>query len=231
MRRRLKLRAWFRRTSRRFAWRAFTSPWHVLLAEMLLLRTRADIVETHIGAVIKAFPSAQAMASADLAVVEQALRPFGLRWRAHRLHQTAEVVATQFGGNVPVDLERLLALPGVGPYVASATLAKLTGRRVVLIDTNTVRVAKRVAGISVRGDVRRRADVQEAVTSLMGGRTSAADWLAVIDLAATVCVNRNPKCGDCPIQKLCTRGVATAASSLARPTLHLPRGPRERLST
>lgn len=211
-RRRRRLRSWFRQKSRRFAWRAFTSPWHVLLAEMLLLRTRADIVAMHIGPVIEEFPTPQAMASTDLAAIEHALRPFGLRWRARRLHETARVLTNSFNGRVPLDLARLLDLPGVGPYVASATLATLTGSRVVLTDTNTVRVAKRVSGLTARGDVRRRKDVQAAITTLLGGRTTAADWLAVIDLAGTVCVPRDPRCVDCPINDLCAHGIATADS-------------------
>jgi A/G-specific adenine glycosylase len=110
---------------------------------------------------------------------------------------------------VPLNLELLLGLPGVGPYVASATLAALTGRSVVLTDTNTVRVAKRVAGLNAPGDVRRRNDVQAAIASLMGGRTGAADWLAVIDLAATVCLPRDPRCAECPIHSLCASGTAS----------------------
>ncbi len=175
---------------------------------MLLLRTRADIVAKHIGSVIEEFPTPHAMATTDLSAVERALRPFGLRWRARRIHETARVLTNAFSGQVPLNLELLLELPGVGPYVASATLATLTGGRVVLTDTNTVRVAKRVAGLSVRGDARRRKDVQAAIASLMGGQTTAADWLAVIDLAATVCVLRDPRCADCPIKGLCRHGIA-----------------------
>jgi A/G-specific adenine glycosylase len=221
--RRLRLRAWFRHKSRRFAWRAFTSPWHVLLSEMLLLRTRADIVAKHVGAVIEEFPTPQSMAVADLSDIEHALRPFGLRWRARRIHETARVLATTFGGEVPLDLELLLGLPGVGPYVASATLAALTGRSVVLTDTNTVRVAKRVAGLNVPGDVRRRNDVQAAIASLMGGQTRAADWLAVIDLAATVCLPRDPRCAECPINSLCAYGLASPKAG--------PRGPGQANAT
>jgi A/G-specific adenine glycosylase len=118
---------------------------------------------------------------------------------------------------VPLDLELLLCLPGVGPYIASATLAALTGRSVVLTDTNTVRVAKRVAGLNAQGDIRRRNDVQAAIGSLMGGRTKATDWLAVIDLAATVCLVRDPRCAECPIHRLCAYGVASLKAGSSAP--------------
>jgi A/G-specific adenine glycosylase len=143
----------------------YESPWHVLLAEMLLLRTRADIVAKRIDEIIGRFPTPQAMANEDAWVVENLLGPFGLRWRARRLHELAQRIMTVHGGDVPLDLDALLDLPGVGPYVASATLAALTGRLVLLTDTNTMRVAKRVAGITAVGDLRRRNDVQVAVAS------------------------------------------------------------------
>ena len=173
---------------------------------MLLLRTRADIVAKRVDEIIERFPSPAAMANEDVQVVENSLNSFGLRWRARRLHQMAKVISTVYGGHVPLDLEALLELPGVGPYVASATLSVLTGRPVLLTDTNTVRVAKRVAGIASQGDLRRRTDVQVAIASLMG-RANASDWLAVIDLAATVCLPRIPRCHECPIRQLCAYGV------------------------
>jgi A/G-specific adenine glycosylase len=212
IRRKRLLRAWFRHKSRRFTWRAFTSPWHVLLAEMLLLRTRADSVAKHMDGVIRQFPTPEAMAAADESAVEIALRPFGLRWRARLLHQTARVLANAFDGRVPLDFALLTGLPGVGPYVASATLATLTGSRVLLTDTNTVRVARRVAGLTVKGDVRRRKEVQAAIGSLLGGRARAKDWLGVIDLAATVCLPRDPRCPVCPIKSDCAYGIASADS-------------------
>jgi A/G-specific adenine glycosylase len=204
--RRQLLLQWFAQKGRVFPWREYTSAWHVLLAEMLLLRTRADIVAKHIGALIQRFPTAEAMASEGLAAVEESLRPLGLRWRAHRLHELSRVIADSYGGRVPVERKALLDLPGVGPYVASATLSKLTGEKVLLTDTNTVRVARRAAGLRLEGDIRRRNVVQKAIASLMNGPVGVVEWHAILDLGATVCVPRNPLCPECPIVSLCTFG-------------------------
>jgi A/G-specific adenine glycosylase len=208
LRRRL-LHEWFQKRSRVFPWRKYTSRWQVLLAEMLLLRTRADIVVKHIDTIVCRFPTPASLAIQDMRTVEEALRPLGLRWRAHRIHQLSQVIVSNYGGQVPLELDKLLDLPGVGPYVASATLANLTDQHVLLTDTNTVRVATRVAGIAARGDIRRRREVQSAIAALLGGPTGADDWLAVLDLAATVCLPRNPRCADCPIAALCARGIET----------------------
>src|SRR5438445_11350277 len=100
-RRRRQLRTWYRHENRTFAWRSFTSPWHVLVAEMLLLRTRADVVAKHIGVVIDRFPTPKAMADEDLSAVVGVLRPFGLRWRPRRLHELAIAITSDHGGQVP----------------------------------------------------------------------------------------------------------------------------------
>jgi len=208
IRRRQLLRRWFERGDRGFQWRLYRSPWHVLLAEMLLLRTRADIVARWIPEILTRYPTPNAMAQASQQDVEDVLRPLGLRWRAHRLHELANVIVRGHHGRVPVLYNELIALPGVGPYVASVTLSALTGSAVLLTDTNTVRVAKRVAGLSLGGDVRRTRAVQSAIGALIGGRSVLVDWLAVVDLASAVCLPRNPRCEICPIRALCSYGLS-----------------------
>lgn len=204
--RREKLRDWFRTKSRDFPWRTYTSPWEILLSEMMLLRTRADVVAKHAPRLMGQFPSPQSMARKTAADVEHALRPLGLRWRARSLHELATVLVSEHGGQVPLNSRSLMNLPGVGPYVAQATLSALTGQPVVLTDANTVRVATRVAGLRLEGDVRRRKLVQKALSDLVGGEAGLSDWLAVVDLAATICLPRKPNCAICPIHQLCEYG-------------------------
>jgi len=208
-RRKRLLREWFSLQSRSFPWRFYTSAWTVLLAEMLLLRTRADVVARFIPAIVERFPTSTAMAEASKQDVEDSLRPLGLRWRARRLHDMAQVIVASYGGVVPKAYDDLISLPGVGPYVASATHSALTGSGVLLTDANTVRVAKRVAGLDLEGDVRRTKKIQAAIALLIGGPSMLVDWLAVVDLAATVCVARNPRCEICPIRSLCAYGHRT----------------------
>lgn len=206
-RRRRLLRRWFQSKNRGFPWRRYQSHWQVLLAEMLLLRTRANVVARRIPAIIERFPTPAAMADSNGHDVADWLRPFGLRWRAQRLHELAVVIVEKHRGHVPLIYDDLVALPGVGPYVASATLSALTGSPVLLTDTNTVRVANRVAGLRLEGDVRRRKAVQTAIGVLLAGESILADWLAVVDLAATVCLPRRPHCDICPICELCEYGL------------------------
>jgi A/G-specific adenine glycosylase len=163
-------------------------------------------VEHRIGEVLAKYPTPQAMAHASQEAVRADLLSFGLTWRADNLAASARVITREHDGQVPTDTDALLALPGVGPYVASATVAAVEGTSVLLIDTNTVRVATRVSGIHRRGDIRRQRDVIGAVESLLGGAALARDWWAVLDLGALLCTPLNPRCNGCPIQADCLTG-------------------------
>lgn len=204
--RRRRLRRWFRSRARDFSWRRDPQPWPVLVAEMLLRRTRAAQVEQHLPRILARFPDAAALAAAPLEEVEAELHSLGLRWRARDLSVASNQIVERHGGQVPLQVDDLLELQGVGPYVASAVAATLTRRRVVLTDTNTVRVARRVAGINRSGDIRRSRDVQDAIAGLLGGPATARDWWALLDLAAAVCTPAAPRCIQCPFRGLCHHG-------------------------
>ena len=212
LKRRRRLRVWFGERRRRFPWRDTPEPWHVFVAEMLLRRTRAQQVAQHLPRILSAYPDPAAMATASPSEVRAALRPLGLVWRADTLKAAAEVIHRIHAGQVPVEQSALLSLPGVGPYVAFSVLTLLTNEDVLLTDANTVRVAMRVAGLELGGDVRRRARTQEALRDLLGGPAPAADWWAVLDLAAAVCRHRQPQCRTCPLSRECSTGIANVVN-------------------
>jgi len=209
-RRREALRGWFERSQRSFTWRRTRDPWHTLVAETLLRRTRAAQVEHRIAEVLAKYPTPGSLAQAPLDQVRSDLRPFGLVWRADNLAATAQVIAADHRGHVPTDIESLMSLPGVGPYVAAATSASVDGTAVSLVDTNTVRVATRVRGTYRSGDIRRQPDVAVAIADLLGGDAPAKDWWAVLDLGALICTPRSPRCGECPIRAECVTGQEVA---------------------
>lgn len=206
--RRDRLEAWFAEKRRQFPWRQGLSPWGTFVAEMLLRRTRADQVARNLPRVLERYPGPKEMASASLADVEATLKPFGLYWRARTLHAAAARIVAEHSSAVPHSVEELVLLPGVGPYVAAATVAALADEDVVLVDTNTVRVATRVAGSYRAGDIRRRRDVQQAIHNLLGGPAPALAWWAVLDLAAAICTAGQPTCSACPIRDLCLTGAS-----------------------
>ncbi len=205
--RRAALREWFPIHGREFPWRSGAQAWELFVAEVLLRRTRAEQVAGLLPTVIAAYPQPASMIEAHLDEVEAVLRPVGLRGRASELQQCALIIERDFAGSVPTAIDDLLTLPGVGPYVASSVAAVLSREQVILIDANTVRVARRVAGVEVQArDVRRQKAIVEAVEGLLGGSAPAEDWWAVIDLAARICTPRDPQCLECPISQWCAEG-------------------------
>jgi A/G-specific adenine glycosylase len=208
---------WFDVHGREFPWRERPEPYRVLLAELLLQRTRADLVLGLYEPFVSRYPSAAALAAASSAEVVAFLRPLGFAHRSARLPDVARQLCEQHGGEVPASKEALLALPGVGEYVANAVLAVAFGERRPLLDPNVIRLVGRVTG---RASTRVRPREDESFWELLAAlspRERAADFgLALIDLGATVCRSRRPRCYECPLRARCAAfaaGDVTAADT------------------
>lgn len=184
----------------------------MLLAEILLRRTRAAQVADIFAAVIRELPDPRSAARKRVATLRRLIRPAGLISRAEQIREIARVVVARHGGEIPRSEAQLLLLPGVGPYVAGA-IAAHDGADVVLVDTNTIRVATRLAGIHLgSGDHRRKAGVRAAVHELYGGPVDRLLWWATFDLAALVCTPTKPRCGECPLERGCVYASIESSS-------------------
>src|SRR4051794_35834306 len=144
---RQRVLSWAERHGRDFAWRRSSDPYHVLLAEVLLHRTRADVVEPIFLRLRATYPTPADLAQADEDGLMALLRPLGYSHRSRRLRSLGHALVERHAGVVPNDRAALLALPGVGPYIANAVLAGAFGERVPLLDPNVIRVIGRVYGI------------------------------------------------------------------------------------
>lgn len=203
---------WHRSKGVDYAWRQVSDPWLILAAELLLRRTRARQAEAVLAELAESYPSPEAMAHASSQSVHETLRSAGLAQRIDQLHLAAIQLAMRHGGQVPHDQEELMELPGVGPYVARAVAARLSGEPVVLIDTNTVRIAIRVLGIEPRTkDPRRERRVIEGIAELFDGPATIDVWWATIDLAHLVC-RQEPLCDVCPLSRNCEYSAVTSES-------------------
>lgn len=202
--RKAALASWAAHNGRRYPWRNTTDAWSLLVAEMLLRRTRADQVAGVYVRTLRRFPNPQTLARSRPATIRQMLAPLGLTHRADQLRQTAKKIVRWHNGRVPSDVTRLVELPGVGQYVAGAVAAGTGQYDAVLIDTNTVRVATRYFGVEVEAkDVRRQKVVVQAVTDLFDGPAGRMAWWTVLDLAALICLPRRPECDLCPLVAGC----------------------------
>jgi A/G-specific adenine glycosylase len=198
---RKKLKLWGAVNRRSFPWRETHDPFQVLIAEVMLQRSRGKTVARAYEELFRRWPDARSLSRARVTSIQRVIRPLGLIRRATTLKALAAEVARR--EEVPASLDGLLALPGVGRYAASATLSVAFGKRVPTVDGVTARVYRRYFGIEADGP----ASNDEALWGLVERatpRTHVREWnWAVLDLAASVCLPRSPRCPECPLVMLC----------------------------
>lgn len=174
----------------------------MLVAEVLLQRSRGKTVAKVYEELFRRWPDAPALSRAREASIASVIRPLGLVRRVSTLRAMAREVARL--GRVPANSKGLLALPGVGRYAANATLVVGFGKRAPVVDGVTARVYRRYLGLSSELPATSDPELWEKVDQATP-RRSTRDWnWAVLDLASEVCLPIRPRCGDCPLVKRCT---------------------------
>ena len=205
------LNAWFADAARPLPWRAAeVSPWAVLVSEFMLQQTQVARVVPKWEAWIRRWPTPAALASEPPAEAVRAWDRLGYPRRALWLHRAAVEIVERHGGEVPDDLDALLALQGIGPYTARAIAAFAFGRRHPVVDTNTRRViARAVLGQAQPGPPSTARDLAE-MSALLPESDAAARVFnaAAMELGATVCTARTPDCDACPIATACAWRLA-----------------------
>jgi A/G-specific adenine glycosylase len=174
-----RLFAWYEENARDLPWRRIRDPYAILVSEVMLQQTQVERVVPRWTAWLQRWPTVEALAAASPAEVIRAWQGLGYNRRAVNLHRAAQQVAAH---GWPVDLT---ALPGVGRYTADAVACFAFGRPVLPVDTNVARVRER-----------------------SGGEFTHRSAQALMDLGATVCLARVPRCGVCPLAGGCpSRGT------------------------
>jgi A/G-specific adenine glycosylase len=199
-----KLLRWYERNGRDYPWRRTRDPYRILIAEIMLQRTKADQVVPVYEEFIKRFPDPVSLREADAEVIRFFFSRLGLMWRADLIKKFAAALFERFGGRIPSERNQLLSLPAVGDYMADAVLSFAFGRNVAVVDSNVCRVLRRLFGLRSRGEARRDKLVREMAQRLIPPeRAREFNW-AMIDFAAAVCTPRNPKCDICPLKEICS---------------------------
>ena len=196
------LLTWSEANARDLPWRRNRDPYRVWLSEVMLQQTRVQAVLEHYRLFLKKFPTVHKLASAREATVLAAWSGLGYYRRARMLHAAAKVVVRELGGRFPADSERWRSLPGIGRYTAAAIASISANEPVAVVDGNVERVLSRL---------RRKALAGEAVWETANGlldRARPGDFnQAMMELGATICLPRQPKCLVCPVMAYCsTRG-------------------------
>lgn len=194
------LLAWFRLEQRPLPWRVARTPYRVWVSEAMLQQTQVGTVISYFGRWLTRFPTLEALAAAPLADVLKAWEGLGYYRRARLLHEGAKRVSAQHGGVLPTHYDELIKLPGVGPYTAAAIASLAFGQPVLAVDGNVKRVAARL--FCLPGEVKVR-DANARLAPHLPETEAGAFNEALMELGATVCTPRSPRCEVCPVSTHC----------------------------
>jgi A/G-specific adenine glycosylase len=186
-------------------------PYKILISEVMLQRTRADQVLPVYQDFIQRFPDIRTLCSADSDEISKFISRLGLFWRTKLIVKMAEFLSKNYNDKIPSDRLQLLAIPGVGEYVADALLVFAFSKKRTVIDSNVVRVVSRYFGIPLQSEMRRKATFirfcQSLADDLHSDKIREFNW-GLLDHSATVCMPR-PRCQKCPLAKRCNYYIDT----------------------
>ena len=222
---RRSLLAWFDRVKRPLPWRSTRDPYAIWLSEVMSQQTRVETVIPYYEKFASYYPTVRHLAEAPLEDVLGHWSGLGYYRRARMLHRTAREVVDRHGGEFPGKSAALSALPGIGPYTAGAVASIAFGEAASVVDGNVVRVFARLFDDATDArtpsgmkSFRRRADAL-----VVGERPG--DWnQALMELGATVCTPRAPRCTMCPVAEACAshaRGNAEERPRLSKKAKHI----------
>jgi len=216
---RSRLRAWYRQNARDLPWRRTSDPYAIWVSEAMLQQTRVEAVIDYHARFLDAFPTLHDLAAADEDRVLAAWSGLGYYRRARALHAAAGVIVEEHGGRFPEDRDSLLALPGVGRYTAGALLSIAFDQPEPLVDGNVERVFSRLFALdALSGSPVLTRECWSLAESLVPPRGGAGEWnQALMELGATLCTPRSPRCVDCPLKRTCRARAEGLAEVLPRP--------------
>ncbi|AKS32209.1 A/G-specific adenine glycosylase [Mycolicibacterium goodii] len=207
---------WFDRARRDLPWRRpGVTAWQILVSEFMLQQTPVARVEPIWLAWIERWPTPSATAAAGSADVLRAWGKLGYPRRAKRLHECAVVISTEHDDVVPSDVETLLTLPGIGAYTARAVACFAYRARVPVVDTNVRRVVTRAVHGAADAPASTR-DLDMVAALLPPDDTAPTFSAALMELGATVCTARSPRCGICPLSRCAWRSAGFPAGTVTR---------------
>ncbi len=210
---------WYDKNRRIMPWRALpgqsADPYRVWLSEVMLQQTTVVTVVPYFQKFIQRWPTLKDLAAADLDDVMRLWAGLGYYRRARMLHQCALTVCDKYNGVFPSDEKSLLALSGFGAYTAAAVRAIAFGQSANVVDGNVERVMARIFAVTDPMP-KSKAKLREAAATLVPQKRCGDYAQALMDLGATICTPRSPKCGLCPWQNNCAAFAKGIQETLPR---------------
>lgn len=201
-----RIAGWFKINARDLPWRKTNDPYKIWISEIMLQQTTVATVIDYYNRFLSRFPTVQALGSAHEDEVLKLWEGLGYYRRARHLHAAARMIISEFGGQFPNSRESILKLPGIGAYSAGAILSIAFRKNEAALDGNLIRVYSRL--FRYAEDVSKTAALKQLWTWAKEHTPSDASISrefaeGMMELGATVCLPRNPKCHLCPVSARC----------------------------
>jgi A/G-specific adenine glycosylase len=192
-----KLLRWYDQGHRDLPWRRTTDPYAIWISETMLQQTQATTVVPYYERFLKRFPSVAALARAPLGRVLTVWSGLGYYRRAENLKKCAQQLVLYHQGRIPADYRALLSLPGIGHYTAGALMSIAFGQHYAALDGNARRVLGRICNFA------NEAQLREIASRLVPKTRPGHFNQAIMELGATLCTPKKPRCGECPVALHC----------------------------
>ena len=189
---------WYDRHHRDLPWRKTRDPYRIWLSEIMLQQTRVVAVLEHYRIFLERFSNVEGLAAASEDEVLAAWSGLGYYRRARMLHQCAKELVDKHGGRFPQSAQALQTLPGIGRYTAAAIASIGFAEPVAVVDANVDRVVQRLADQELTHQ-----QVWQQAQSLLSASRPGDFNQSMMELGATICLPRDPKCPTCPVRKWC----------------------------
>ena len=208
---------WYDQGHRDLPWRRTQDPYRIWISEIMLQQTRAETVVSYYERFLARYPTVQDLASAPEEELLKAWEGLGYYSRARSLQKAAKAIVSQYGGQLPADLNMLRALPGVGDYTAGAIASIAFGIPAAAVDGNVERVLCRWDAITDEvGTPAVRRQIAARAQALVPRDRPGAFANAMMEMGATMCTPKNPRCLLCPVREGCLGFAQGIAQELPR---------------
>ena len=196
---------WYKTNKRSFPWRKkATTLYEILIAEILLRKTTAEMVAMFFPKFIKKYPNIHSIKKISKDVLKEDLRPLGLyETRAEILKKLANELETKYEGQIPSQYDELIELYGIGKYIANAVLCFGYNKNVILVDTNINRIFSRLKNKEYLIKISDNHPLWQELDNLVINKNCKDIFMALLDFGALVCKKKNFNCLICPILELC----------------------------
>lgn len=224
------LLTWYDNGRRILPWREDPTPYHVWISEIMLQQTRVEAVKPYYDRFLQALPDIKSLAAADDEKLLKLWEGLGYYNRARNLKKAAQILVSEYGGQMPDDYEKILSLPGIGSYTAGAISSIAFGKPRPAVDGNVLRILSRLRADDrdiLQANVKK--SVEEELEDVMPADRPGDFNQALMELGAMVCIpNGAPKCDVCPWNKLCLARAEGRTAELPQKAKKKPRSVEEK---